>query len=41
LRGLDFRAAEIGFVTQANGSEPRIELKPGAAGAPRLPAVAS
>src|SRR5438132_1042816 len=41
LCGLDYRAAAIGFVTQADGGEPRIELEPGAATAPRLPAVAS
>jgi selenide,water dikinase len=40
LRGLDYRAAEIGFVTQAEGGEPRIELEPGAAAAPRQTAVA-
>jgi selenide,water dikinase len=41
LRGLDYRAAEIGFVTHADGGAPRIELEAGAATAPRLPAVAS
>jgi selenide,water dikinase len=41
LRGLDYRAAEIGFVAQADGSEPRIELEPGAAAARPQPAVAS
>jgi selenide,water dikinase len=41
LRRLDYRAAEIGFVTQADGSEPRIEIEPGEAEAPRVPAVAS
>jgi selenide,water dikinase len=40
LRGLDYRAAEIGFVIQAEGGEPRIELEPGAAAAPRQTAVA-
>src|SRR5436309_483790 len=40
LRRLDSRAAEIGFVTQAEGGEPRIELEPGAAAAPRQTAVA-
>jgi len=41
LRGLDYRAAEIGFVTHADGSEPRIEIEPGAAEARPQPAVAS
>jgi selenide, water dikinase len=41
LRGLGYRAAEIGFVAQADGSEPKIELEPGAAAAPRQAAVAS
>ena len=43
LRGLDYRAAEIGFVTQAGGGKPRIEIEPGAAAAaaPRQTVVAS
>jgi selenide,water dikinase len=40
LRGLDYRAVEIGFVTRADGREPRIEIEPGAAAAPRQTAVA-
>ena len=40
LRGLDYRAAEIGFVAQADGREPRIEIEPGAAAVPRQTAVA-
>jgi selenide,water dikinase len=41
LRGLDYRAAEIGFVTGAAEGEPRIELERGAAEARREAAVAS
>jgi len=41
LRRLDYRAAEIGFVTRASGGEPRVRLDRGAAEALPEPAVAS
>jgi selenide,water dikinase len=41
LRGLGYRAAEIGFVTRAAESEPKVELERGLVEAPREAAVAS
>ena len=41
LRGLDYRAAEIGFVTRARGSEPRVDLERGGAEALPEPVIAS
>jgi selenide,water dikinase len=41
LRGLGYRAAEIGFVTHAAGGEPRVQLERGAADVLPEPAVAS
>jgi selenide, water dikinase len=41
LCGLEYRAAEIGFVVKADGSDPRIKIEPGAAAVPRRAAVAS
>src|SRR5271157_3635696 len=41
LRGLGYRAAEIGFVTHAAGSDPRVHLEQGATRALPEPAVAS
>jgi selenide,water dikinase len=41
LRGLGYRAAEIGFVTRAAGCEPRVKLERGATETLPEPAVAS
>jgi selenide,water dikinase len=41
LRGLGYRAAEIGFVTHVAGGEPRVQLERGATQALPEPAVAS
>jgi len=41
LRGLGYRAAEIGFVTHAAGGDPRVDLEGGATQALPEPAVAS
>ena len=41
LRGLDYRAAEIGFVTRASGAEPRVHLEGGAAEALPEPVITS
>jgi selenide, water dikinase len=41
LRGLGYRAAEIGFVAHAAGAEPRVQLERGATEALPEPAVAS
>jgi len=41
LRGLGYRAAEIGFVTRASGGDPRVHLERGATHALPEPAIAS